>query len=96
MNILDRRRFLIQRLAKLYPAYLPGLVLMVPFAFGHQWGTQTASFGDARLRWKVLTAALHLGMAHVWFPRFVCSWNVPDLPYVRSGRPQWSSSSASR
>jgi peptidoglycan/LPS O-acetylase OafA/YrhL len=75
---LDRRRFVIQRLAKLYPAYLLGLLLMVPFAFAHSWGAQTASFGDARLRWKVLTAALHLGTAHVWFPRFVCSWNVPD------------------
>ncbi|HWE27558.1 MAG TPA: acyltransferase, partial [Polyangia bacterium] len=33
--------------------------------------------GDARLRWKVLTGLLHATMSHVWFPRFVTSWNIP-------------------
>jgi peptidoglycan/LPS O-acetylase OafA/YrhL len=74
---IDRRQFLIQRIARLYPAYLLALVLMLPFACVHRWGEVTASFGDARLRWKLATALLHVGMAHVWFPRFATSWNVP-------------------
>jgi len=75
---IDRRGFLIQRVARLYPVFALALLLILPFAIVPGWGTATASFGEARLRWIVLTGLLHATMTHVWIPRFVLSWNVPD------------------
>jgi peptidoglycan/LPS O-acetylase OafA/YrhL len=75
---IDRRGFLITRVARLYPVFAVALLLMVPLALVPGWGTATASFGEARLRWILLTGALHATMSHVWLPRFVLSWNVPD------------------
>jgi peptidoglycan/LPS O-acetylase OafA/YrhL len=75
---IDRRGFLIQRIARLYPVFALALLLMVPFAIVPGWGTRTASFGEAHARWLILTGLLHATMSHVWFPRFVLSWNVPD------------------
>ncbi len=74
---IDRRHFLIQRISRLYPSYLLALALMLPFTFLHRLDAHAMAFGDARLRWKVLTGLLHASMAHVWFPRFVTSWNIP-------------------
>lgn len=75
---MDRRAFLIQRLARVYPVYALGLALLVPFAVVHRWGEITAAFGAASLRYKLLTGLAQATFAHVWAPRLVTAWNVPD------------------
>jgi peptidoglycan/LPS O-acetylase OafA/YrhL len=75
---LDRRGFLAQRVARLYPCYALALALMVPFAIVHRWGSVTSAFADASLRYKIVTGVAHATMTHVWAPPLVPSWNVPD------------------
>jgi peptidoglycan/LPS O-acetylase OafA/YrhL len=75
---LDRRAFLAQRLARLYPAYALALLAMLPLALVHAWGEASAAFGSASLKAKLVTGAAHFMMLHAWAPRLVTSWNVPD------------------
>lgn len=75
---MDRRDFVIQRLARVYPVYLLGLLLMLPFAFVHRWGTVTSAFGDASVRYKLVTGLTQATFSHVWLPRLMNAWNVPD------------------
>ena len=74
---MDRRGFLIQRLARVYPVYGLGLLLMVPFAIVHRWGDLTSAFGDASLRYKLVTGVAQATFSHVWVPRLTNAWNVP-------------------
>lgn len=75
---MNRRSFLIQRLARVYPVYALAMLLMLPFAFVHRWGCVTSSFGNASLRYKLVTGVAHATFSHVWLPRLTTSWNVPD------------------
>jgi peptidoglycan/LPS O-acetylase OafA/YrhL len=75
---LGQRRFLAARLARLYPCYALGLVVLVPMAIVHSWGATSASFGDASLKAKVATGLAHATMTHVLVPRLIPSWNLPD------------------
>jgi peptidoglycan/LPS O-acetylase OafA/YrhL len=74
---LDGRNFFIARLARVYPVYTVGILLLVPFALVHRWGAVTASFGDASLRAKVVTGVAQATMTHVLVPRMATSWNLP-------------------
>jgi len=74
---LDRRGFLVARLTRLYPCYALALVIMLPLAIVHHWGAATATFGDASLRYKVVTGLAQASMTHVLVPRLVTAWNVP-------------------
>jgi peptidoglycan/LPS O-acetylase OafA/YrhL len=74
---INRRHFLIQRISRLYPSYLLALALMLPFTLFARLDAHATAFGPARTRWKILTGLLHASMSHVWFPRFVTSWNIP-------------------
>lgn len=74
---MKRRGFLIQRLARVYPVYGLALVLMLPFALVHRWGAITAAFGDASVRYKLVTGVAQATFLHVWHPALVTSWNLP-------------------
>ena len=74
---LDRRGFLIARLTRLYPCYALALLVMLPLAIVHHWGAATATFGDASVRYKLVTGLAQASMTHVLVPRLVTSWNVP-------------------
>ena len=74
----DRLSFFTQRLARLYPCYALALALVLPFALVRRWGEVTSAFGAASLRYKLATGVAHATMLHVWAPRLVTSWNVPD------------------
>jgi peptidoglycan/LPS O-acetylase OafA/YrhL len=75
---LDRRSFLAQRFARLYPAYALALLAMIPLAMVHAWGDASAAFGAASLKAKLATGTAHVLMMHAWVPRLTMSWNVPD------------------
>jgi peptidoglycan/LPS O-acetylase OafA/YrhL len=77
-GVIDLRGFVVARVARLYPSFALGLVLLAPFALVHRWGESTAVFGNASIASKLLTGAAHLTMTHVLVPRLVTSWNVPD------------------
>jgi len=74
---LERRSFWVNRIARIYPAYLLGLVALVPLALFKPWGTASQAFGDASVRAKVATGLAHIMMVQGWFPRLVSSWNIP-------------------
>jgi peptidoglycan/LPS O-acetylase OafA/YrhL len=74
---IDRRSFLIQRVARVYPGYALALALLVPLALVHRWGAITAAFGDEALRYKLVTGVASASMTHVFVPRLVSAWNVP-------------------
>lgn len=74
---LDARRFLAQRVARVYPIYALALALMIPLALVHRWGAVSGAFGDASLRYKLVTGVANATMTHVFWPRIVNSWNVP-------------------
>jgi peptidoglycan/LPS O-acetylase OafA/YrhL len=74
---IDRRRFFIQRVARVYPGYALALALMLPLALVHRWGEISVAFGDESLRHKLVTGVAHATMTHVLVPRLVGSWNVP-------------------
>src|SRR5699024_10794819 len=74
---LDGRSFFVARLARVYPVYAAGMLLLVPFAFVHKWGAVTASFGDASVRSKLVTGVAQATMTHVLVPRLATSWNLP-------------------
>jgi peptidoglycan/LPS O-acetylase OafA/YrhL len=74
---LESRSFWVNRFARVYPAYLVGLVALVPLALFKPWGTATHAFGDASVRAKAATGIAHLLMVQGWFPRLVASWNIP-------------------
>lgn len=75
---MSAREFLVARVARVYPCFALALVLIVPFALVHSWGFVTASFGDASWHGKIATCFAHASMTHVFIPRFVTSWNLPD------------------
>ncbi|HEY1584336.1 MAG TPA: acyltransferase, partial [Polyangia bacterium] len=75
---MSAREFLVARAARVYPCFALALALVVPFALVHSWGFVTASFGDASWRSKLATGFAHASMTHVFIPRFVTSWNLPD------------------
>lgn len=67
-----RRRFWVARLARIYPVYLLGLALALPYfvemvALRPDWGVA------AGLR----TAAATLSLTQAWSPTSACQWNCP-------------------
>ncbi len=75
---LDARGFLVARIARVYPAYLLALALLLPFAIDHRWGDITAAFGEASLRGKVVTGVAQASMTHVLVPQLATAWNLPS------------------
>ncbi|MGZ3437994.1 MAG: acyltransferase family protein, partial [Polyangia bacterium] len=75
---IERRSFLVARVARLYPAFALGLLLLVPFALVHRLGMVTSAFGNASMASKLVSGAAHVTMTHVLVPRFATSWNLPD------------------
>ncbi len=75
---MSAREFLVARLARVYPCFALALLLLAPFALVHSWGFVTASFGEASWRSKIATGIAHASMTHVFIPRFVTAWNLPD------------------
>jgi peptidoglycan/LPS O-acetylase OafA/YrhL len=76
-NSLDRRRFFVRRLARIYPAYLLALILLVPLAFYRPWGVGTGAFPAAPASHHAVTGLMHLFMVHAWWPSLTLSWNLP-------------------
>lgn len=74
---IDRKSFMIQRIARVYPCYALALVLMLPLALVHHWGDVTSAFGEASARYKLVTGVANATMTHVFVPRLVSSWNIP-------------------
>ena len=76
-HALDRRRFLLRRVARIYPAYLFALVLLLPFALYTPWGASTGAFPPAAAGSKLGAGLLHLTMTQAWWPPLTLSWNLP-------------------
>jgi peptidoglycan/LPS O-acetylase OafA/YrhL len=74
---LDRRRFLLRRIARIYPTYLFALLLLLPLALYAPWGASTGAFPDAAGAGKLGTGLLHLAMVQAWWPPVTLSWNLP-------------------
>lgn len=72
------REFIVARVARVYPCFLLGLALMLPLAFVHGWGWESGTFGDASWMAKIATGLGHATMTHVFVPRLITSWNLPD------------------
>jgi peptidoglycan/LPS O-acetylase OafA/YrhL len=77
---VDYRRFLIKRVARIYPAYAFALVLLLPLAVWPLWGAATGAFVDASAAapaHKFGTGLLHVFMLQAWWPPVTLSWNLP-------------------
>jgi peptidoglycan/LPS O-acetylase OafA/YrhL len=74
---LDWRRFLVRRVARIYPAYLLALLLLVPLALYRPWGASTGAFPVGPAWHAVKTGLLHLFMVQAWWPPLTLSWNLP-------------------
>jgi peptidoglycan/LPS O-acetylase OafA/YrhL len=73
VNALAWRRFAIARFARIYPAYLFGLLLLVPLALYRLWaGIRIAPLG---VEWG--NFALSIVLAQSWLPKSALSWNYP-------------------
>jgi peptidoglycan/LPS O-acetylase OafA/YrhL len=75
---MSAREFLVARVARVYPCFVLAIALLVPLALVHSWGSVTAAFGDASWKAKIATGMAHATMTHVFIPRFITSWNLPD------------------
>ena len=63
----DQRRFVARRLARILPAYLTALLLLLPLAWRH----------DASLPASPLGGVLQLLMLQAWWPPLALTWNLP-------------------
>jgi peptidoglycan/LPS O-acetylase OafA/YrhL len=77
-NTLDRRRFWIRRVARLYPAYLLSLALMVPLFIHARWGQVTGAFPDPSFGHNALRGIVQALMLQSLWPRLALSWNLPS------------------
>lgn len=78
LDRIDRdgaRPFWIARIARVYPAYLFALLLLVPMALHPAWGA--LAFGPASTFAKLVTGCAHALMIQAFVPQLVTSWNLP-------------------
>jgi len=66
-------QFAIGRFARIYPAYLVGLVLVVP----HIWQSLAPDHRLSRLANEALLAIPHWTLLQAWIPSLALSWNPP-------------------
>ncbi len=62
---VDRRKFWLNRFARIYPVYLLSLLVVLPVSW-----QQLAGSGSVKL-------GLVVGLVQAWFPRFALFWNGP-------------------
>lgn len=68
-----RLRFWIARFARIYPAYVSGLVLIAPFVL---YRVLLLDSGPPA-GWELLTAALNALLLQAWAPETALTWNYP-------------------
>jgi peptidoglycan/LPS O-acetylase OafA/YrhL len=70
------RRFFARRLARVWPAALLALALLLPLALRPSWGRAIGAFPAAGPP-PLTTGLLHLFLVQAWLPSLTLSWNLP-------------------
>jgi peptidoglycan/LPS O-acetylase OafA/YrhL len=69
---LSRRAFWVARFARIYPAYVLGLLVALPFFLKDSDKAGKLTFGHVGS-----TGAAVVSLTQAWFPHTVCRWNCP-------------------
>jgi peptidoglycan/LPS O-acetylase OafA/YrhL len=70
------RRFFARRLARVWPAALFALLMLLPLFVHRPWGRATGAFPDGGPS-PLVTGLLHLTLLQAWLPSLALSWNLP-------------------
>lgn len=71
---IERRKFWVARIARIYPLYLVAMMLVAPLVILHFLDTNPLGLGTAKIGTSGLTALL---LAQAWVPRLRGVWNPP-------------------